>query len=87
MSLDSKFEKAAEEAQSLTKRPDNEALLKLYSLYKQGSEGEVSGKRPGVLNVLARAKFDAWAGLKGTPKEDAKAQYISFVNDLKSAEI
>ena len=87
MSLDFQFEKAAEEAQTLTKRPDNDSLLKLYSLYKQGSEGEVSGKRPGVLNVLARAKFDAWAQLKGTSKDDAKAQYISFVQSLKSAEI
>lgn len=84
MSLDQSFQQAATDVQQLSEKPDNDTLLKLYSLYKQATEGEVSGKRPGMLNMVARAKFDAWANLKGTSSDEAKNQYIELVTELKS---
>jgi acyl-CoA-binding protein len=58
-------------------------LLKLYALYKQGSEGDVEGKRPGFTDMVGRAKYDAWAAIKGTSQDDAMQQYIDLVNSLK----
>ena len=81
--LDAKFEAAAEEVQNLPERPSNEELLKLYALYKQGSTGDVTGKRPGMLDLKGRAKYDAWDSVKGTSTEDAKQQYVDLVESLK----
>lgn len=81
--LESRFDAAAARAQSLPKRPDNDVLLKLYALFKQGKEGDVSGKRPGITSFVARAKFDAWAGLKGTSKTDAMTQYVQLIERLE----
>lgn len=81
--LDTQFETAAEEVQNLTERPSNDELLKLYALYKQGSVGDVTGKRPGMLDLKGRAKYDAWAEVKGTSPEDAKQQYVDLVAQLK----
>jgi diazepam-binding inhibitor (GABA receptor modulating acyl-CoA-binding protein) len=58
-------------------------LLQLYALYKQGSEGDVEGKRPGFTDMVGRAKYDAWAAVKGTDSEDAMQQYIDLVKSLK----
>ena len=58
-------------------------LLQLYALYKQGSEGDVEGKRPGFTDMVGRAKYDAWAAVKGTDTEDAMQQYIDLVKSLK----
>jgi acyl-CoA-binding protein len=58
-------------------------LLQLYALYKQGSEGDVEGKRPGFTDMVGRAKYDAWAAVKGTAAEDAMQQYIDLVKSLK----
>jgi acyl-CoA-binding protein len=58
-------------------------LLQLYALYKQGSEGDVEGKRPGFTDMVGRAKYDAWAAVKGTASEDAMQQYIDLVKSLK----
>ncbi|MDM8522501.1 acyl-CoA-binding protein [Desulfococcaceae bacterium HSG8] len=82
--LKAKFETAAQDVQQLSKRPDNDTLLKLYSLYKQGREGDVSGKRPGLTDFKGRAKYDAWAKLKGTSGEEAMQGYIDLVESLKS---
>jgi acyl-CoA-binding protein len=60
-------------------------LLKLYALYKQGSAGDVEGKRPGFTDMVGRAKFDAWAALKGTASNEAMQQYIDLIEDLKDA--
>lgn len=81
--LDTQFETAAEEVQDLTERPSNDELLKLYALYKQGSVGDVTGKRPGMLDLKGRAKYDAWAEVKGTSPKDAKQQYVDLVAQLK----
>ncbi len=81
--LTKKFEAAAADSKKLTERPSNEILLKLYALYKQGAEGDVQGKRPGFTDMVGRAKYDAWAGLKGTDQDDAQQQYIDLVKSLK----
>lgn len=80
--LRNQFEEAAKRVQSLSNRPDNDTLLRLYGLYKQGSDGDVSGKRPGMTAFVKRAKFDAWATLKGTSNQTAMQDYISLVSKL-----
>lgn len=83
MSLQAEFEQAAAESKNLPERPDNMTLLKIYALYKQGASGDVEGKRPGMTDMVGRAKYDAWDALKGTSKEDAMQQYIDLINELK----
>jgi acyl-CoA-binding protein len=80
-----RFDQAAQDAQQLPKRPENETLLKLYGLYKQATVGDVSGARPGVLDMAGRLKYDAWAKLKGTAADEAKASYVALVEQLKAA--
>ena len=76
------FTKAADDVQNLSESPDNDVLLKLYALYKQGTNGDASGKRPGFTSPVKRAKFDAWAGLKGQSQDDAKQSYVDLVTSL-----
>jgi diazepam-binding inhibitor (GABA receptor modulating acyl-CoA-binding protein) len=80
--LNSRFEKASVAAKSLPQRPDNNTMLQLYALFKQGSAGDVSGKKPGMFDFVGVAKFDAWEGLKGLEPDDAKNQYIELVSKL-----
>jgi diazepam-binding inhibitor (GABA receptor modulator, acyl-CoA-binding protein) len=80
--LKAKFEKAAADVQKLKQKPDNDTLLKLYALYKQGSVGEVTGKRPGFTDFKGRAKYDAWAKLQGTAQKKAMEDYISLVKKM-----
>ncbi|NJN48310.1 MAG: acyl-CoA-binding protein [Candidatus Competibacteraceae bacterium] len=82
--LETRFKTASEEVLKLSKRPDNNTNLKLYGLFKQGSVGDVEGERPGFTDLVGRYKYDAWAALKGTGKEDAIQQYIDLVEDLKA---
>lgn len=82
--LNERFAAAAEEVQDLPEKPDNTALLSLYALYKQGTVGDVTGKRPGMIDFVGRAKYDAWAGLAGTTKDDAMQTYIDLVETLKA---
>lgn len=77
------FEVAVKKSKELTKRPSNEELLKLYALFKQATEGDVFGERPGGFDFKAMAKFDAWTELKGTTKEMAMEKYISLVQQLE----
>ena len=81
--LQSLFETAVAESKNLASRPDNDTLLKIYSLYKQGTSGDAAGKRPGMFDMVGRAKFDAWAKLKGTGQDDAMQQYVDLINSLK----
>ncbi|HEX8956799.1 MAG TPA: acyl-CoA-binding protein [Burkholderiaceae bacterium] len=83
MSLQEQFDQAVAESKNLPERPDNMTLLKIYALYKQGSSGDVEGKRPGFTDMVGRAKFDAWDALKGTSKEDAMQQYVDLINELR----
>ena len=82
MELQQQFEVAVSRSKELTQRPSNEELLKLYALFKQGSEGDVPGDRPGGFDFKAIAKYDAWAELKGKTKEEAMAAYITFMDSL-----
>lgn len=81
--LQAKFTAAAKSLQELPKRPDDATLLKLYSLYKQATVGNVSGSRPGFIDFVGRAKHDAWAELKGTPKNDVMRAYVALVDKLR----
>jgi acyl-CoA-binding protein len=81
--LKTQFETAAQEAQKLPRRPDNDTMLRLYALYKQSTSGDVSGKRPGFMDMVGQAKFDAWSKVKGMTKEAAMQAYIDLVARLK----
>ena len=80
--LAAKFEDAQARVKKLSKMPSNDELLELYALYKQGSTGDVSGGRPGMLDLKGRAKYDAWADLKGTSKDDAMKRYVDLCRSL-----
>lgn len=80
--LNSRFEKASIAAKSLSEKPDNDTLLQLYALFKQGSSGDVSGNKPGFFDFVAVAKYEAWERLKGVAPDDAKSQYIDLVGKL-----
>ena len=84
MELKELFDKAAADSKSLSERPSNETLLQLYSLYKQGSEGDVNVDPPSnPFDFVAKAKYDAWSGLKGKTKDVAMKEYIDLVTKLK----
>lgn len=83
MSLQEQFAQAQAESKNLPERPDNMTLLKIYALYKQGANGDATGERPGMTDFVNRAKFDAWAALKGSSQEDAMQQYIDLIEELK----
>lgn len=76
------FESAVAAVPSLTRDPGNDTKLRLYALYKQATEGDVSGKRPGFTDFVGRAKYDAWKGLAGTDPAAAEDEYIQVVNEL-----
>ncbi len=82
MTTKDEFDKAVTRSKSLTERPSNEDLLKLYSLFKQATEGDVTGERPGGFDFKGAAKFNAWEAIKGLPSEEAMTQYIELVNRL-----
>ena len=81
--LQTRFETAAAEVQQLPAKPDNADLLRLYALFKQGSSGDATGDRPGMMDFVGRAKYDAWAGLQGMSQDDARESYIDLVESLK----
>ena len=80
--LKTKFEAAVADSKNLSERPDNMTLLKLYALYKQGSTGDNTDKKPGFSDMVGRAKWDAWNGLNGTASADAMQQYIDLIESL-----
>ena len=81
--LKARFEQAVAESKQLPEKPDNMTLLKIYALYKQASAGDVDGKRPGFTDMVGRAKWDAWNGLKGTSTDGAMQDYIDLIESLK----
>lgn len=81
------FEAAVAAVSGLTQDPGNATKLELYALYKQATQGDVSGKRPGFTDFAGRAKYDAWAGLTGTSPDEAKSTYVAKVNELVAAEV
>ena len=80
--LDDAFTQATKDVTRLPADPGSDAKLALYALYKQATSGDVAGKRPGMLDVVGRAKYDAWAKLSGTSSEQAKTQYVDLVRSL-----
>lgn len=83
MDLTEKFHQAVKRSKELTRRPGNEELLNLYALYKQATEGDVNGDRPGGFDFKAIAKFDAWSELKGKSRDAAMTDYVSLVDKLQ----
>lgn len=84
MDIKAQFEQAKADSKSLSQKPDNEILLQLYSLYKQSTEGDVSGEAPSnPFDFVNKAKYDAWASLKGKTSEEAMQQYVALVEKLK----
>jgi diazepam-binding inhibitor (GABA receptor modulator, acyl-CoA-binding protein) len=81
--LKAAFEQAVADSKKLPEKPDNMTLLKIYALYKQATEGDVEGKRPGFGDMVGRAKFDAWAGLKGKSADEAMQEYVDLIEELK----
>lgn len=81
--LKAKFEKAVAESKALPAKPDNNTLLKIYALYKQATAGDVDGKRPGFTDLVGRAKYDAWAAMKGKGANDAMKEYVELIESLK----
>ncbi len=76
------FEQAAEAVKRLDYRPDNDTLLKLYALYKQGSEGDAHGAQPGFFDFVGTAKHEAWVQLRGLPQDEAMRRYIALTERL-----
>lgn len=81
--LNTTFEEAVKNSTTLSERPDNATLLKIYALYKQATEGDNEAKKPSFTDMVARAKWDAWEKLKDTSADDAKQQYIDLINTLR----
>lgn len=86
MDLKEQFEQAAADSKTLSEKPSNDILLKLYSLYKQGSTGDVNTEPPSnPFDIVNRAKHEAWSALKGKTQEDAMREYIGLVTELKNS--
>jgi len=81
--LEKQFAQAQQDVNGLATRPDNDTMLKLYALFKQATKGDATGDPPGGFDFVARAKFDAWSTVKGTPPSDAMQQYVNLVESLR----
>lgn len=81
--LKAEFQKAAKDVMDLAERPDNDTMLRLYALYKQGSEGDVSGPKPGFFDFVGTAKYEAWEKLAGMKPEQAMKKYVDLVKTLR----
>jgi diazepam-binding inhibitor (GABA receptor modulating acyl-CoA-binding protein) len=82
MSLKDDFESAVTRVKTLRAKPSDDDLLSLYSLYKQATSGDVSGDKPGLFDFVAKAKYEAWAKLRGTSPEEAMQRYVALVDAL-----
>jgi len=80
--LQAKFEAAVANSKSLSERPDNSTLLKIYGLYKQATTGDNAEKKPGFSDMVGRAKWEAWNGFKGTDSNEAMQQYVDLIESL-----
>uniref|UniRef100_U5ES18 Putative determination of adult lifespan n=1 Tax=Corethrella appendiculata TaxID=1370023 RepID=U5ES18_9DIPT len=82
MSLQEKFDKAAEDVKKLKTTPSNDQLLELYGLFKQATVGDNTTAKPGLLDFKGKAKWEAWEGRKGTTKDSAMEQYVALAEKL-----
>jgi diazepam-binding inhibitor (GABA receptor modulating acyl-CoA-binding protein) len=86
MELKSKFEQAAADSKQLSKKPDNDTLLKLYALYKQSTIGDINEAPPAnMFDFVAKAKYNAWNEIKGKSADEAMAEYVELVEQLKKS--
>lgn len=80
--LQRRFDQATVDVQQLEERPDNDTLLRLYALYKQATEGDSRGAKPGFFDFVGTAKYEAWAKLDGMPRDEARKKYVDLVKKL-----
>ena len=83
MNLQEQFEQAVTESKQLPEKPSNDVLLKIYSLYKQSTQGDVSGEKPNGFDFVNLAKYNAWESQKGKTSEESMQEYIDLINSLK----
>lgn len=83
MTLQAEFDQALADSKNLPERPDNMTLLRIYALFKQATSGNADGKRPGMTDMVGRAKWDAWKMQEGLSKDEAMQQYIDLISELK----
>ena len=83
--LTTQFEAAVAQSTQLPSRPDNQTMLKIYSLYKQATVGDNTAAKPGFSDLVARAKWDAWKKREGTTPDEAMQQYIDLIEELRNA--
>ena len=84
MALSDDFKAASDKVKTLSRKPSDEELLKLYSLFKQGSKGDCDQSAPSRINFIARSKWEGWNAMKGISQDDAMQQYVNLVEDLFS---
>lgn len=77
-----RFEQAVARSKTLSNRPDNPTLLRIYALYKQATLGDVQGEQPGFVDLVGRAKYDAWAILRGKSSQQAMIAYSALIDRL-----
>ena len=82
MATEDEFNAAAQDVKNLASDPGNDTKLRLYALYKQATEGDVAGKRPGFTNPVGRAKHDAWGALQGKSADAARDDYVALVRSI-----
>lgn len=85
MELNEQFEEAVANSKKLSQKPGNDILLKLYSLYKQATEGDAPADAPGGFDFVAKFKYESWAAIRGLSREEAMTRYIALVNELAAA--
>jgi len=73
------FDKAVKDVAKAKTDPGNDMKLRLYAQFKQATDGDAAGERPGFTDFVGRAKYDAWSKLKGTSIEDAQKAYVKLV--------
>ncbi len=83
VTLKSKFEQAVADSKTLPVRPDNQTLLQIYALYKQATVGDATGKRPGFMDLVGRAKWDAWKAVEGKSTNEVMQAYVDLIESLK----
>jgi diazepam-binding inhibitor (GABA receptor modulator, acyl-CoA-binding protein) len=81
--LQAEFESAVADSRKLSQRPDNTTLLRIYGLYKQATEGDVAVTKPGFSDLVGRAKWDAWAAVKGASRDEAMRRYVELIRSLE----
>ena len=81
--LKSQFEQAVAESKNLPERPDNMTMLRIYALYKQATDGDAQGERPGFTDMVGRMKWDGWKALEGTSGDEAMQSHVELIESLK----